>query len=245
MDLVEARASHPHRHPWELARAERILGLIRPAGGRPCYADIGSGDLYLAERLARLPNAGVYAVDPALTGAATVTGVQVFRDVAQLPEGSVDVALLMDVLEHVDDEGPLLRGTVKALRAPGLLLVTVPAHASLWSGHDRFLHHRRRYRRSQLVGVLTEGGLRVERSFYFFAVPLAARAVEVGMDRLGVRRPADRRGVGAWPYPDTHLVTRSLRRMLTWDFAINERLSAAGLPTVGLSICAICTPRSA
>lgn len=53
--------------------------------------------------------------------------------------------LLMDVLEHVEDDHGLLASLVGALAPGGLVLVTVPADMALWSEQDERLGHHRRY----------------------------------------------------------------------------------------------------
>jgi hypothetical protein len=84
--------------------------------------------------------------------------------------------LLIDVLEHVEDDGALLRSYVERAPAGTLMLVSVPAFRFLWSGHDVFLGHQRRYTRAQLETLLRRAGFEVVRSRYCFAVlfPLVA-----------------------------------------------------------------------
>ena len=55
-------------------------------------------------------------------------------------------------------------------------LVTVPAFGFLWSGHDVFLEHKRRYRLGEIETAMRDAGLQVVRgSYYFgFVFPLAA-----------------------------------------------------------------------
>jgi SAM-dependent methyltransferase len=79
-----------------------------------------------------------------------------------------DLVLMMDVLEHVDDDRGLLRHYAAK--------VTVPAFRLLWSGHDVFLEHKRRYRLDEIEAAMREAGLQVVRgSYYFgFVFPLAA-----------------------------------------------------------------------
>lgn len=93
----------------------------------------------------------------------------------QLPfaSGCFDVCVMMDVLEHVDEEGALLAEVRRVLRPGGAVIVSVPAFALLWSQHDVTFEHRRRYRRGQLEARLREAGLRVEWSSYtnFFVFP--------------------------------------------------------------------------
>ncbi|MBI4521354.1 MAG: methyltransferase domain-containing protein, partial [Gemmatimonadetes bacterium] len=245
MDLRE-RTENPNRHPWELSRADmalRLLALRAKHGGHTSYADVGAGDRYFARRLAALTDAPVFAVD-ANYPEATVDGpVVVCTDLAQVPAGSVDCAVLMDVLEHVDDDVGLVRDVNRILTPDGELLITVPAHQWLWSEHDVFLGHRRRYDGRRLRDVLRHGGLDVLECFHFYALLGVARAAGVALARLGVRRSAH--GVGRWPLASTHPATRTLRATLNADFRISRRLGTTPLGACGLSICAICRRRSA
>jgi hypothetical protein len=58
------------------------------------------------------------------------------------------------------------------------VLITVPAYQWMWSAHDEFLHHKRRYTAKCLRKVLADAGLRVERVSYFnmWLLPLAMLA---------------------------------------------------------------------
>ena len=55
-------------------------------------------------------------------------------------------------------------------------LATVPAFRFLWSGHDVFLEHKRRYRLPEIETTMREAGLEVVHGAYYFAFvfPLAA-----------------------------------------------------------------------
>ena len=56
-----------------------------------------------------------------------------------------DLLLLMDVLEHVQDDLGLLSELVVAAKPGAQLLITVPAGPELWSEHDSSYGHYRRY----------------------------------------------------------------------------------------------------
>jgi hypothetical protein len=90
--------------------------------------------------------------------------------------GDADLVLLMDVLEHVDDDTQLLASYVAPARQGTRFLMTVPAFSFLWSDHDVFLEHRRRYTLSDLENVARRARLAVERGNYYFAgvFPIAA-----------------------------------------------------------------------
>mgnify|MGYP002389850317 CR=1 FL=1 len=78
-----------------------------------------------------------------------------------------DLVLLLDVLEHLDDEGVMLAAIRSLLRPNGALIVTVPAYPFLWSGEDYVSEHRRRYRRDDLRRVIEQAGYVVKRATYF------------------------------------------------------------------------------
>ncbi|ALI02843.1 methyltransferase domain-containing protein [Pseudomonas sp. FW306-02-F02-AA] len=87
-----------------------------------------------------------------------------------------DLVLLMDVLEHVDDDVGLLKAYVDKVSSGSRFLMTVPAFQFLWSGHDDFLEHKRRYTLPQLERVAREAGLTVKQGTYYFGAvfPIAA-----------------------------------------------------------------------
>lgn len=87
-----------------------------------------------------------------------------------------DLVLMMDVLEHVDDDVGLVRQYAAKVPSGAHFLVTVPAFRFLWSGHDVFLGHKRRYTLPEIETTLRTAGLAVLRGAYFFGVvfPLAA-----------------------------------------------------------------------
>ena len=87
-----------------------------------------------------------------------------------------DLVLMMDVLEHVDNDVGLTRHYATKVPSGAHFLVTVPAFRFLWSGHDVFLEHKRRYRLSEIEAAMVGAGLQVVRGAYYFGFvfPLAA-----------------------------------------------------------------------
>ena len=100
-----------------------------------------------------------------------------------------DLVLMMDVLEHVDDDRGLLRHYAAKVPPGAHFVVTVPAFRFLWSGHDVFLEHKRRYRLGEIEGVMRDAGLKIVRGAYYFGLvfPLAAAV------RLANRRTSEPR----------------------------------------------------
>ena len=95
-----------------------------------------------------------------------------------------DLVLMMDVLEHVDDDGQLLRQYLHKVPAGSTFVITVPAFQFLWSSHDVFLEHRRRYTAASLARTVRDAGLEIERLHYFFALLFPLALVSRLADRL-------------------------------------------------------------
>ena len=142
--------------PWPAAAAAALLRGRRRAGARLLDAGCGTGGNLAAFGPGR-------GVDPAPEAVAACRArgldvVQARLEALPFDDGAFDLVLATDVLEHVDDDVAALR-ELRRVAAPGaVLLVTVPAHPRLWSAHDVALHHRRRYRRAELLARLRAAG---------------------------------------------------------------------------------------
>ena len=109
--------------------------------------------------------------DETLVAAGRAAGLDVRR--GALPDDQVvapgwpDVVLMLDVLEHLDDEAAALRAARALLRPGGTLVITVRAYPWLWSAHDVVLNHRRRYTRPRLRACVQAAGFDVAYAGYF------------------------------------------------------------------------------
>ncbi|GJM17654.1 MAG: methyltransferase [Thermodesulfobacteriota bacterium] len=86
-----------------------------------------------------------------------------------------DLIVLLDVLEHIDDDEKSLSMLKNWAKNNSTLLVTVPAYQFLWTRHDELHHHKRRYTVGQLKKVIENNGWKVNYISYFntFLFPLA------------------------------------------------------------------------
>jgi SAM-dependent methyltransferase len=84
-----------------------------------------------------------------------------------LENASLDLAVMLDVLEHVDDDVGALKAVATKLKPGARFLLTVPAMPMLWSPHDEEHHHKRRYTASSLRAVMDAAGLKIEMMSYF------------------------------------------------------------------------------
>ncbi len=79
------------------------------------------------------------------------------------------VVILMDVLEHLEDDLKMLQEIkAAAVGNNNYFFITVPAFTSLWSGHDDYLGHYRRYKIASLTAVLKKAGYTTENSYYLY-----------------------------------------------------------------------------
>jgi SAM-dependent methyltransferase len=248
VDLVE-RKGGTARHPWELARAEfffRLLDTHDLLAGDFKWLDVGAGDGWVAGQLRRLvpPRATItcwdinYTKEDLETLAADRTGDGV-AFVAARPTERFDRLLMLDVVEHTDDDLGFLKPIVDDLLADdGVVLVSVPAYASLFSSHDRALRHRRRYSPGACRRVLEQAGLAVVSSGGLFSSLLPVRAGQVLIERA--RANANTSGVGSWKHG--RLVTGPITRLLVLDGRFSLVLSRHGISVPGVSYWALCRP---
>jgi SAM-dependent methyltransferase len=106
-----------------------------------------------------------------------------------------DLVCLFDVLEHIKEDIETLNNLRGKLKIGGRILLTVPAIPALWSKHDEFLHHQRRYTKVSLQQAVQEAGFEVEFLSYFnaYLLPLAAisRVINRFSDKpIGTKLPS-------------------------------------------------------
>jgi SAM-dependent methyltransferase len=86
---------------------------------------------------------------------------------ARLPKDEYDTALLINVLEHLQDDRAAIRKARSELRMEGTLVIFVPAFGLLMSGLDRRLGHHRRYTTASLRKLLEGAGFAVPTLRYY------------------------------------------------------------------------------
>jgi SAM-dependent methyltransferase len=158
------------------------------------FFDVGAGNGYVARALAQA-GLDVVAIEPGAAGArnARRRGLQhvvcATTDVCGFDVGVAGAVGAFDVVEHMADDLAFLTEMNRLLVPGGLLFVTVPAYAALWSAEDVAAGHHRRYTSRTLGWALARAGFEVEYQSYFFrwlVLPiLLLRAVPY---RIGLRR---------------------------------------------------------
>ena len=147
-----------------------------------------------------------------------------------LPVNSFHAVLMLDVLEHIEEDEEALGKTYELLNNDGIIVLTVPAYQWLYTKRDEFHHHKRRYSKKQLDQILRKAGFkRVLLSYYnFWLFPCVALVRMIGK-MLGL----DRSGC------DVKVPNRFINRIVQIIFE-SERLflPVPGLP-FGVSLVAV------
>jgi len=109
---------------------------------------------YLASRFAKHLNVSVYPypIEDCPNG--------------DVPAGSVDSVVCLNVLEHISDDVEALRRMGQLLRPGGSVVVLAPALPCLHGAMDRAIGHFRRYTRSSLRRAFHAAGLSATRGRY-------------------------------------------------------------------------------
>lgn len=167
----EAAGTH---HPIDVASRQSAIQQTRAAirTQNPVIMEIGCSSGYLIRELVtEFPSACVIGADvvkaPLYRLAETLPGVPLIRfDLLKcpLPNQSVDVLIMLNVLEHIEDDVGALKRAFELLKPGGSLVIEVPAGPGLYDAYDEQLQHFRRYGRAELANKLRAAGFTLDRS---------------------------------------------------------------------------------
>lgn len=172
MDIKELDLIDPRTYWYYQAKLVAIQrALVRNGFNGGDVVDVGAGSGFFSEVLVQQhPESTAWCIDPNYTeDQLGRKGESVFiREASSEQLGSSQTFLFIDVLEHVEDDCQLLSSYVEAAPTKSLFAISVPAFMSLWSGHDVFLEHYRRYRLLKVDDLARRSGLEVLHSQYLF-----------------------------------------------------------------------------
>jgi SAM-dependent methyltransferase len=170
----------------ELARARRLCDYmfaqipVRP-GDR--VLEVGAGIGTFSERLLDSGASQLLAIEPEEACVAELHGrfdgdARVEVRAEHLPgapslegrDGTFDLALSQNVLEHIVNDAEAVAAMARALRPGGRFMSLVPAHPRLYGPLDTGFGHHRRYTRERLRSITEAAGLQVERVYSFNAL---------------------------------------------------------------------------
>ncbi len=181
-DFYLQYASVEDKHWWFVARRQIIqqviCGLSLPENAQILEAGCGTGgNLQMLSRYGAVSAMELDEVACQLANQRQITRVKRGHLPDKIPfTSSYDLILILDVIEHLDDDLSALEALYYKLKPGGYLLVTVPAYQFLWSEHDEINHHKRRYRLKDLKHLVKKAKYQVSYGSYFntFLFPLIA-----------------------------------------------------------------------
>jgi len=226
------------RHWWYRGRRTVLDGVIAGMGlpERTRILDAGCGSGRNMVELARYGT--VTGVELSQTSVALASAREAGEVVAgsvlemPFPDDSFDLAVSLDVIEHLEDDLAALHELRRTVVPGGSLLVTVPAYQWLWSSHDEINHHHRRYTRRSLQRVAEQAGWEQVRTTYFNSLLLPVAILLRVLDRLSTKTTGSSLDLWVPPEPLNWLLERPL--------ALEAALIARGgrIPA-GLSLLAV------
>ncbi len=246
LDDMHAHADH---HWWFRGRWRVVSHLLdqhslpRGVGSEPRVLDLGCGTgthLHDLRRYGRVH--GADSSDRALAYcrerfAGPLTLVQIPERIP-FADASFELVVMLDVLEHIADDGAALDCVHRILVANGLFCLTVPALPWLWSRHDEDHHHFRRYQRDPLAQLLRDRGFEVVVLSYMNSLLFPAMAaVRLGgrlVDRVEPPTARDRQ-----PGPAARVAQSILHPLLYRTFAAERHFIGRFRPRIGGSLLAL------
>jgi SAM-dependent methyltransferase len=135
-----------------------------------------------------------------------------------------DLIVFLDVLEHIEDHQIFLKEISYILNHDGIGIMSVPAYDSLWSEHDKNLHHFRRYNWS-LINEQVDQKFNLYKKFGYNFILLPVRYLQIKLSKK--------------PHSDMTL-NRYLNSILKTFVNLEIRFLKLGInPKFGLSLFAV------
>lgn len=170
-------------HPIDLSsRSNTLAALRRHAVGNGVILDIGCLSGYMLRDLQReFPDSAVIGADYLTAGLLFLANALPHVPLVQfdlrdcpLASGSVDAIILLNVLEHIDDDYRAIEHAVRVLKPGGMIVVEVPAGEKLFDFYDRYWLHHRRYSMGKISQMMTNAGLDIVKRTHigFFVYPV-------------------------------------------------------------------------
>ncbi|WP_454645583.1 class I SAM-dependent methyltransferase [Bradyrhizobium liaoningense] len=161
------------------SRRHAVNELKRALGSKAAsIMEVGcSAGHLLADMRVALPNArltgGDYTLGTLVKLGAKMPDIPLVRfNLADspLPSDSYDAMVLLNVLEHIEDDVAAVQHIARMLKPDGVAVIEVPAGPKLFDDYDRELKHFRRYTLPGLCKLIETADLRVERRNYLGAL---------------------------------------------------------------------------
>lgn len=78
------------------------------------------------------------------------------------------LVLMMDLLEHIEHDDQFLKQLILKTQGKNYFFITVPSFMSLWSYHDVYLLHFRRYTLKSISELISNSGIKINARYYLY-----------------------------------------------------------------------------
>lgn len=180
MDLKESNilGDEVDQHWYYQSKAKAVQKMLKQVTPKSIL-DVGAGSGYFSKYLLTHSSANkAWCIDISYTEESDVIlkNTKNIHYRQSIDSSDADLVILMDVLEHVDNDVQLLREYIAKVQSGAYFLISVPAFQLLWSEHDIYLEHKRRYTLNEIEKTASDAGLKIiQGSYYFGAIfPIAA-----------------------------------------------------------------------
>lgn len=248
LDLIEI-TENSVRHPWEIARARTLIDILKESplkGNAIKILDIGCGDAFILGQLEdRFTIASYDGVDTSLSEVQmkkmSVPDKEIYfhRQYDLLKNCRPNLILMLDVLEHIDDDRAFLKEIVETYATPNTyFLITVPAFNFLFSSHDEFLGHYRRYTLKKIKNISLTNNLEIHFCGYAFSLLLPLRLISSILQKIFKRNITSQKGVGVWNHGK--FLTKIIETLMIIDNDLSFRLTKIAITIPGLTAWVLC-----
>jgi len=124
-----------------------------------------------------------------------------------LPDSCVDAVVLLNVLEHIDEDAAAAQQLYRILKPGGVAVIEVPAGPTLYDVYDKLLLHFRRYSQKGLRRIFETAGF----------------------------RPVDESHLGVFMYPGFWIVKQRNKRFLSHANAAQQQVVTQNIRETGAS----------
>lgn len=262
MDIKELKVAgneaKKRNHPWEYARCKIIFNILKPyirSLSKPLNVlDIGCGDLFFLNQYCKEFSAfNPVAIDTAFNDELIsflknkyqdlpVDVYKNFHDV-RLREGYANIVFLLDVIEHIENDQEFLEflSHQTYITRNSLWVITVPAFNNLFSRHDKWLGHYRRYSQKELKRTIENAGLQYIKGGYFFSTLLLARIIQKLFEFSLKERNKEVNGIGNWN--GGRISSFLFEKVILCDYYFSKLFLLMGIKIPGLSTYILCKQR--
>jgi len=260
VDLRELKLNtNTARHPWEIARFKVVNQLIKNHLPHINHLtnftllDMGCGDTWFIEEMSKhYPSAKMAGVDIAfepnllelLQQRFMQSNIGVYPSLESAKphlQKKVDVVLLLDVIEHIEDDVAFLKWmqSFDFITNETVFIITVPAYQKLFCSHDVFLGHYRRYTNNMLVRHMEASGLEEITKGYFFLSLLPLRLMQVIKEKIfKANHNEEAKGLANWNGAEGN--NSLVAKVLLADYKISKLFQKIGVKLPGLSNYILC-----